>query len=146
MNEIGHSHRMVHMKKWRIEYSDAFKPSPLSFWVHRNLDGESWLRATRYEPGLPKPVPARGFPILIVDVAGVELRFSSVEEVEHFLAVVGQKNMPTPSRLSRQRHTSHGPNAHWLSRLPAELKPWRKREKLVPIVQSALKELKALYL
>ena len=133
------------MKKWRIEYRPEFQPSPLSFWVHRHLDGDSWLDATRYEPSLPRPVAAKGFPVLIIDAFDTELRFSSIEEVEHFLAVIGLKNMPTATQLSRQRTTDYGPNAHWLSRLPAGLKPWRKREKLVPIVRSALSDLKAVY-
>lgn len=133
------------MKKWRIEYRSAFLPSPLSFWVHRHLDHEIWRQATQYEPSLPVAVPSKGYPVLYVDALGIELQFSSIPEVEHFLVVVSQKNMPTPLQLTNKRGADYGPNAHWLSRLPAELKPWRKREKIIPIVNSALKELKAAY-
>ena len=133
------------MKKWRIEYAGTYRSSPLSFWVHRHLDSEVWHLATEYEPSLPKAVPAKGYPVLFVDALGVELQFSSIDEVEHFIAVISRKNMPTPLQLTQQRNADYGPNAHWLSRLPAKLKPWSKREKILPILQSALNELKSLY-
>lgn len=133
------------MKKWRIEYKKEYTPSPLSFWVHRHLDNDVWSQATAYDPGLPKAIPSKGFPVLIVDALGVELQFSSIEEVDHFLEVIGRKTMPTPSQLSKKRHAAAGPNRHWLSRLPAKLRPWRKREKIIPIIQAGLNELKTVY-
>lgn len=133
------------MKKWRIEFSHHYKPSPLSFWVHRHLDSDVWQQASQFEPGLPQAVPLKGYPVLWVDALGIELRFSSIAEVEHFLEVIRLKNMPTPLQLSQRRDAPYGPNGHWLSRLPAKLKPYRKREKIIPIVEEGLKQLKALY-
>ena len=133
------------MKKWRIEYSAEYKPSPLSFWVHKHLDNDVWRLASKFEPGLPKAIPLKGFPVLWVDAFGVPLWFSSIEEVEHFLEVIGVKNMPTPLHLTKKRNARYGPNGHWLSRLPAQLKPWSKREKLIPIVKEGLSQLKAIY-
>lgn len=128
------------MKKWRIEFTHTYPVTPLSYWVHKQLDHEVWHSASRFEPGLSKAIPCKGFPLLLVNVSGVELRFASIAEVEHFLAVIGQKNMPTPLQLSRQRSASRGPNSHWLSRLPACIKPWSKRVRIIPVVERALFE------
>ncbi len=133
------------MKKWRIEYRPEYTPSPLSFWVHKHLDAEVWSEATEYEPGLPKGIPCKGFAVLVVNALGVELEFSSVEEAEHFLEVIAQKNMPTSMQLSRQRNVNRGPNGHWSSRLPASLKPWSKRKKIIPVIKDGISELKAVY-
>jgi hypothetical protein len=130
------------MKKWRIEFNPSYTETPLSFWVHKHIDHEVWRYAKEFEPALPKAVPCKGFPKLIVNALGVELVFASVAEVEHFLSVIRQKNMPTTLQLSRQRINNYGPNRHWLSRLPSDIKPWSKRERIIPIVENALKEFK----
>ena len=128
------------MKKWRIEYRSGFCATPISFWVHKHIDHDIWIYASEFEPPLPKPIPCKGYPFLIVNILGAELVFASIEEVEHFLEVMRQKNLPTTWRLSRQRVDNYGPNSHWLSRLPATLKPWSKRERLLPVVEKALVE------
>ncbi|MCP5051495.1 MAG: hypothetical protein GY940_30285 [bacterium] len=133
------------MKKYRIEFKARYTPSPLSFWVHKHLDSDVWSEATRFEPDLPKPVPNKGFPILLVNALGVELMFSSIPEARHFLEVISRKNMPTSSQLSALRNVTYGPNRHWLSRLPASLKPWSKREKIIPLIKSGINDLKAMY-
>ena len=130
------------MKKWRIEYNSNYTETSLSFWVHKHLDHEVWSYAKKFEPVMPKAIPCKGFPMLILNVLGVELEFASVAEVEHFLSVISQKNMPTTQRLSRQRTNNYGPNRHWLSRLPSDIKPWSKRERIIPIVENALNEFK----
>ena len=130
------------MKKWHIEYNPNYTETPLSFWAHKHVDHEVWCYAKKFEPVLPKAIPCKGFPMLIVNVFGVELEFASVAEVEHFLSVISQKNMPTTQQLSRQRTNNYGPNRHWLSRLPSGIKPWSKRERIIPIVESALNEFK----
>lgn len=128
------------MKKWRIEYRPTYSETPLSFWVHRNVDHEVWRYAKKFEPELPKAIPGKGYPLLIVNALGIELEFASVAEVGHFLDVFGQKNLPTTKQLSKQRINNYGPNSHWLSRLPAGIKSWSKRERMIPIVESALNE------
>ena len=133
------------MNKWRIAFVKEYTPSPLSFWVHRHLDHEVWSQATEFEPNLPKAIPSKGYPVLFVNAFGTELKFSSVEEVEHFLQVISMKHMPSSLQLTRQRGAAYGPNRHWLSRLPSKLKPWSKREKFIPIIESGLREFKALY-
>lgn len=130
------------MNKWRIEYRPKYTETPLSFWVHKHVDHEIWSCAKEFEPPLTKAIPCKGYPLLIVSALGIELEFASVAEVEHFLAVISEKNMPTTQQLSRQRADNYGPNRHWLSRLPSRLKPWSKREQIIPIVESALNEFK----
>lgn len=133
------------MKKWRIEYRPRYTKTPLSFWVHRHLDHDVWHYATQFEPELPKAIPGKGYPLLVVNTLGIELEFASVPEVEHFLEVIGRKNMPTTQRLSMQRSNNYGPNRHWLSRLPSSMKSWSKREKIIPIIESALSEFKEVW-
>jgi hypothetical protein len=133
------------MKKWRIEFNSNYTKTPLSFWVHKNLDNDIWDYSKIFDPELPKSIPCKGYPFLIVLVFGVELHFASVAEVEHFLEIIKLKNMPTTTQLSRKRTESYGPNNHWLSRLPSHLKSWTKREKIIPIVESALLDLKKVY-
>lgn len=128
------------MKKWHIDYWASYTQTPLSFWVHWPVDQELWFQAKVFDPPLPKAVIGKGYPLLIVEVFGVELVFASPAEVTHFLAVVSQKNLPTSYQLSRQRSETYGPNRHWLSRLAAKLKPWTKRERWIPIVREALNE------
>ncbi len=133
------------MKKWRIDYTPEFKPGPLSFWVHKSSGGDSWLAVKEYAPSLPTVVPGKGFPRLSVNVMGIELEFASVPEVEHFLDVIRQKNMPTTLQLTQKRGVACGPNSHWLSRLPSKIKPWVKRAKIIPIIEEGLSEYKILF-
>lgn len=116
------------MSKFNIIYNKEYHSSPLSFWVHHDIDSSVWEYADKYEPELPKAIVSKGFPMLIVDALGYELKFSSIQEVEHFIEVIKQKNMPTSSQLASKRLQSNGLlNSHWLSRLPAKLKPWRNK-------------------
>ena len=133
------------MSKWRIEYRPEYQRTPMSFWVHKNLDGDAWIRSKNFDPPLPEAIPCKGFPCLVVDALGTELTFASIEEAKHFLDVIGQKNMPTTEQLSRQRTEAKGPNSHWLSRLPAGLKPWSKRQKIIPIMEAGIRALKDVY-
>lgn len=59
--------------------------------------------------------------------------------------VLAQKHLPTTIRLSALPQSSRGPNSHWLSRLPGELKPWRKREKVLPLLDAGIAALEGLY-
>lgn len=131
------------MKRYEIVYSDDYRPSPVSFWVHQHLDAEAWLNAEDFDPPLPRPVPGCGWASLLVDVDGVRLVFSSTEEVEHVIDVLSQNPLPTTRQLSIQRGTTVGPNRHWLSRLPAKAKPAKFRDKLVRYLKRCLPEFRA---
>ena len=118
------------MKRHTILYHSTFTATPLSFWVHWNLDAEIWSEATKFDPPLPKPVPGKGWPMLSVEFDGLELYFASAQELHHFLHVISQNPLPTSSQLSKARGTTFGPNRHWLSRLPAEAKSHKTRKAL----------------
>ena len=133
------------MRKWRIEYRPKYQRTPISFWVHRHLDGDVWSRCEKFDPPLPEAIPCKGYPCLVVNALGTELEFASIQEAEHFLEVISRKNLPTTLQLSRQRTETLGPNRHWLSRLPAGLKPWSKRQKIIPIMEAGVRALKDVY-
>ena len=130
------------MKKWRFEYTQEFEVSPLSFWVHEAVGELHWNRSTQFDPPLPKVIGGKGFARIYFNILGVELVFSSVKEVEHFLEIIKQKNMPTPLQLTKD---NIGLNNHWLSRLPTKLLPWVKREKYIKTIESGLEEYKQIY-
>ena len=119
------------MKKATVVYRETYRSTPVSFWAHRHLDGESWSAATRFDPPLPAPVPGKGWAQLLVQFDGVELAFSSPAELDQVIDVLSRNPLPTTRRLSELRGTTRGPNAHWLSRLPSSAKPQGFRRRLV---------------
>jgi hypothetical protein len=104
----------------------------LAFWVHVPVKGS----VTRFEPQAPEPVLHKGFVFLRVEFDAHELVFSSPAQLDHFIDVLATKPLPTSRQLSSRRGMPVGPNGHWLSRLPAELKSPRKRDKLVQALQT----------
>ncbi len=133
------------MKNWHIEYTETYTATPMSFWVHKHLDHEIWSYAKEFDPSLPNAIPCKGYPVLVVNALGVELKFASIVEAEHFLDVISQKNMPSTQQLSHERNEKFGPNRHWLSRLPSRIKPWSKREKIIPLIKYGIAGFKAVY-
>ena len=125
------------MKKVRVSFTPEFQPSPVTYWVHVNRDGDSWRDATVYEPPLPDPVPGKGWARLSVEFNGVVLEFASGHEVEHVIEVLSTNPLPTTRSLSRLRGSPKGPNSHWLSRLPAKAKSWKFRQQLVAHLSKA---------
>ncbi|UPW20110.1 hypothetical protein M0C34_07570 [Agarivorans sp. TSD2052] len=127
------------MSKWKLQHFKSRKTSPISYWIHKGVNeeetGYSWC--TEYEPPFPEKDPTKGYPYLTVSVQGFEIEFASLLEIEHFLSVMEQKNLPTTLALSELRGTGYGPNNHWLSRFPAHLKSWVKREKIITAVKKA---------
>jgi hypothetical protein len=114
-----------------IRFSLSFEPdwrrAPLAFWVHIPVPGSS----TDYIPAAPVAVLHKGFVFLHVDADDVNLQFSSLAQLDHFIDVLDSKLLPTSGQLSRKRALPVGPNGHWLSRLPAKLKRPKERAKLV---------------
>ena len=78
-----------------------------------------------------------GYAILQVPFGAHVLEFCSAAHVQHYIDVLSQKLLPTTMQLSRQRDSGAGPNGHWLSRLPAQLKPYGKRALLVKKLKTA---------
>lgn len=79
------------MKKWPLEFNTEFTSTSISYWVHVHLDNDIWAYSNKFEPPFPKSIPCKGFPLLVVDILGVQLGFSSPQEVSHFLEVISQK-------------------------------------------------------
>ena len=121
------------MKKWRTEFTAAFFDGPMTFWVHDG--GGDPTRAMQR----PKPVPGQGYPRYLVEFDGTQFDFASVAEIQECVAVLKRRVLPTTTELSR--HSRAGPNTHWLSRLPADAKPWRYRTRLLPYLENILAKL-----
>lgn len=118
---------------YSFSYETDWRAAPLAFWVHVPVPnaGSAFCSETKYEPAAPRVVPHKGFVFLRVRFDGQELLFRSPAQLAHFIEVLASKPLPTSRQLSERRGTSKGPNSHWLSRLPAQLKSPRNRGKLV---------------
>jgi len=109
-------------KSW-IEYRPDWLAAPMAVWVHKRV-GEG------FEP----PAPARqlqGYPFYFVRSCGFVFYFSSKAQLDHAIEILGRKLLPTSLELSRRVGPNWGPNQHWLSRLPGDLKGWKKRRRIV---------------
>ena len=116
-------HWIEHVPDWRGE--------AMAYWVHIEQDASAWSRAESYTPPAPKPAGRAGFPVLCVESQGFVFRFSSKEQLAECIDVLGRKPLPTSRRLSALRGGGHGPNSHWLSRLPGHVKAPKARERAV---------------
>jgi hypothetical protein len=101
-----------------FSYEPDWRDAPLAFWVHHPMPDAP----SHFEPQAPNATPHMGFRFLRFEFDKHELVFSSPSQLEHFIAVLNTKPLPTTRQLSAKRMTSAGPNGHWLSRLPAQLK------------------------
>jgi hypothetical protein len=131
------------MSQWKISYHTSRKFSPISYWVHEGI-GENvnpYMECEEFVPPFPYKLMNQGFQYLQVTFQGNELGFASMLEVDHFREILMQKNLPTTKSLSVIRGTGYGPNNHWLSRLPANLKSWVKREKLIAAINKVKREI-----
>lgn len=114
-----------------------WRTAPLAFWVHVPAVGSN----AECVPPAPVEVLHKGFVFLHVDAADVDLQFSSLAQLDHFIEVMDAKLLPTSRQLSRRRALPVGPNSHWLSRLPAKLKAPRERAKLVSRLRAVREQL-----
>jgi len=117
---------------YRFTFEKDWRTAPLAFWVHIPVVGTK----TECDPPAPTEVPHMGYQTLRVQFDKYELQFSAPAQLDHFIEVLSSKPMPTSTQLSSKRGLPVGPNGHWLSRLPADLKSPRKREKLVRVMQA----------
>lgn len=97
--------------------------APLAFWVHAPVPGA----AGTYFPSAPQHIPHRGYVFLHVEMDAVDLEFSSLPQLDHFIDIVEKIPLPTSRQLSCESGRAAGPNGHWLSRLPATLKSPKRR-------------------
>ena len=118
--------------RFRFTHESDWRDAPMAYWVHvpDPTDPDS------YTPPAPVRLSSRGFVFLRVEYGPHELVFSSPEQLEHCIAVLSTKPLPTTRALSAKRGTGAGPNRHWLSRLPSELKSPAARFLLVRHLKS----------
>ncbi len=123
------------MKRYYTLYTEAWKPAPMSFWVHRPVDDKSWYESETFEPAIPGPVPGKGWPRYFVEFGGFTFEFASLAEMDVCIATLSHKNLPSTDRETRERHT--GPGNHWLNTLSPKVKPWRYRGRAVEYLKEA---------
>jgi len=112
---------------FRYTFERDWLTAPLAIWVHVPVGGQ----AGAWSPPAPQALANKGFPVLRVAFHRHELVFSSPAQVAHIIDVLASTPLPTSLQLSARRGIPMGPNGHWLSRLPAELKSPKLREKLL---------------
>lgn len=112
---------------FHFTYEKDWRTAPVAFWVHVPVPGSVDI----CDPPAPLATPHRGYAFLRVEFGSHELQFSALAQLDHFMDVLSRSPLPTSRQLSSGRGLPVGPNGHWLSRLPAELKSPRKRKKLV---------------
>jgi hypothetical protein len=128
------------MKRHWIEYRPTRQHGPMTYWVHREVDGKPWYQSAVHDPPLEPAIPAKGFPLLFVEFGDFTFVFASLAEVRVAIEVLGQKLLPATLRLTADRGGGVGPNQHWLSRLPGHVTSWRYREPAVAYLVKALGE------
>jgi hypothetical protein len=117
---------------YHFTFEKDWRTAPLAFWVHIPVPGTK----AECNPPVPAEVPHMGYQTLRVQFEQYELQFSAPAQLDHFIEVLASKALPTSRQLSSRRGLPVGPNGHWLSRLPADLKSPRKRAKLVQVMRS----------
>lgn len=145
------------MKKHFVKFLKEWKPSYATYWVHIEVPPVNLSQTLDHTPALQKSIKGLGYPRFFIIYDGLELEFSSLEEIEHYIQILSKKNLPTtlsltkirkdltPKIVSFEPYRSQwyvGPNKHWLSRLPAKFKPWSFREGLVKYLKTCLKNFK----
>lgn len=129
------------MARWRIEYYPERRFSPVSWWVHRHREPDEWRQAQVYQPPFPEKDASKGFPYLLIQINGYELEFASSNEVYHCINILQQRHLPNTKDLVCPQSTTYQGFNHWLATYPAKLKPWRKRQQTIKVLENTLKEL-----
>ncbi len=126
------------MKRHWIEYHETPPDCPMTFWVHRAVAGVHQSDPFTFDPPRQPVVPARGYPVFKVECDGFTFEFASFAEIRACIETLSTKLLPRTLDLSKERGA--GPNSHWLSRLPKDVKSWRYREKATAYFRKALED------
>lgn len=121
-----------------IEYTTDWRDEPMAYWVHVELGGAASHASESYSPPAPRTEGRKGYPVLCVESQGFVFRFSSAAQLAECVEVLGRKPLPTSRRLSAIRGGGHGPNSHWLSRLPGHIKSPKIRQHAVDDLRSVI--------
>ena len=124
-------------RNW-IEYVQDWRDEPMAYWVHSEQAGSDWRSSETYQPPAPRPEGRNGYPVLCIESQGFVFRFSSADQIRECIEVLGRKPLPTSLRLAAIRGTGHGPNSHWLSRLPGRMKSPKIRQRAVEDLHSVI--------
>ncbi len=127
--------------KHGFDYVADWRCAPMAYWVHVEQDGKHWQQADAFDPPAPRRIPGKGHRVLWIEVRDETLVFSSPAQLREFVAILSMKPLPSTRRLSMLRATGHGPNSHWLSRLPAWIKARPFRERTLPRIARLADEL-----
>jgi hypothetical protein len=125
-------------RNW-IEHVQDWRDEPMAYWVHVEQGGSAWRSSDAYDPPAPRPEGRNGYPVLCVESQGFVFRFSSKEQLAECLEVLARKPLQTSRRLSVLRGGGHGPNSHWLSRLPGQVKSPKIRLRAVEDLRSVIR-------
>jgi len=106
----------------------------MSLSVHKADTGFYEMKA-KYTPPFPKEIPTKGFPVLFVETNYFVFQFSSRYELKRCIEVLSQKHLPS---LHEEMDSIR--NQHWLNRLPASVKAWNHREKIVKYLEEVLEQ------
>lgn len=120
-------------RKFHFTFEAHWRGAPGAFWVHVPVEGQP----EAFAPSAPLAVPHKGFAMLHVAFEKYELLFSSSAQLEHYIEVLSKIALPTSRQLCAASGLTAGPNQHWLSRLPGELKSPKKRSSLVKALVAA---------
>lgn len=113
-----------------IEYAADWRVAPMAYWAHVQKGEEPWYRATAFEPAAPSPDGKLGYPVLCVESCGMTFQFTSRAQLEACIKTLSSKPLPSTRRLTALRGGA-GPNGHWLSRLPANVKSPKGRQQAI---------------
>lgn len=83
----------------------------------------------------------KGYLVLCVESNRFTFRFSSPEQLADCMRVLAMNPLPTTRRLSALYGSGHGPNSHWLSRLPASVKNPKARKAALTALRVAQEKL-----
>jgi len=116
----------------------------MAYWVHvQKPEGLHWQAATEFDPPAPAPDGAKGYALLCVESRRFVFVFSSPAQLVEAIRVLSLKPLPTTRRLASARPGGHGPNSHWLSRLPASVKAPKARQRAVEDLSAVWRNLAA---
>ena len=117
-------------RNW-VQYIPDWREAAMAYWVHIQPEGEDWRAASGYEPPAPVAERGKGYPLLCIESQGFVFSFSSAAQLAEAIRVLSQVPLPTTRRLSALRPGGHGPNSHWLCRLPGSVKSPKARQRAV---------------
>jgi hypothetical protein len=121
-----------------IEHTESWRNAPMAFWVHLEKGKEPWYSATDFDPPAPLPDGKLGYRVLCVESQKMVFRFTSLDQLNTCIQTLSQKPLPSTKRLAAQRNAQVGPNSHWLSSLPANVKSAKGRTKVVQDLSSVV--------